>query len=95
MAARLCRNAPAPGVRRRRTTPLFLLAAPTRHGLPRPLPRGSRVLYQALLAVFRALRNDARISSVALPSFGTGWGSVPPRIAVLQMWEAFYDAFAC
>ena len=72
----------------------FLIAAPTMM-TPGAIPIGSRVVYDASRAAFRAWRgSDGLIEAAACPMFGTGWGEVPAWVAAAQMWEAFVVAWA-
>lgn len=74
----------------------YLIAAPTMVR-PEEIEKGSRIVYDASLAAFRAWRRNVtahRIKSLAMPSFGTGYGNVPPVIAAKQMWEAFVTAWS-
>ena len=80
------------GVAAAARTVRFLVAAPTMV-TPGALPAGSRNVYDAAFAAFRAWREREEISSVAMPMFGTGWGRVPPWVAAAQMWEAFAAAW--
>lgn len=74
----------------------YLIAAPTMVR-PEAIEKGSRIIYEASLAAFRLWRRSVAahdIKSVAMPSFGTGYGNVPPVIAAKQMWEAFVVAWS-
>lgn len=80
------------------TTPSvrYLIAAPTMVR-PEEIEKGSLIVYQAALAAFRVWRECAashHIYTVATPTFGTGFGNVPPVIAARQMWAAFVDAWS-
>lgn len=73
----------------------YLIAAPTMVR-PEEIEKGSRIIYKASLAAFRVWRRSVSahgIRSIAMPSFGTGYGNVPPVIAAKQMWEAFVMAW--
>ena len=74
----------------------YLIAAPTMVR-PEEIEKGSFIVYQAALAAFRVWRESAashNINTVATPTFGTGFGNVPPVIAARQMWAAFVDAWS-
>ena len=70
-----------------------LIASPTME-IPGRIARGSTIVRDAARAAFVAWRSEPDIETVSMPSFGTGWGGVPPIIAAAQMWEAFVDAWA-
>lgn len=79
----------------RARTVRFLIAAPTMV-TPGPISCGSRIVYTAALAAFRACReqhDQGTVNAVACPMFGTGYGKVPPWVAAAQMWEAFVAAW--
>jgi len=74
----------------------YLIAAPTMVR-PEEIEKGSLIVYQAALAAFRVWRECAEshsIHTVATPTFGTGFGNVPPVIAARQMWAAFVAAWS-
>ena len=73
----------------------FLIAAPTMVR-PEEIEKRSRIVYKASLAAFQTWKANSHscgIYKVAMPSFGTGFGAVPPIIAAKQMWEAFVDVW--
>ncbi len=74
----------------------YLIAAPTMVR-PEEIEKGSLIVYQAALAAFRVWRECAESHSIytlATPTFGTGFGNVPPIIAARQMWAAFVEAWS-
>jgi O-acetyl-ADP-ribose deacetylase (regulator of RNase III) len=70
-----------------------LIASPTMVQ-PGKIPAGSQIVHDAARAAFVAWRHADDIETAKLPSFGTGWGEVPPDIAAEQMWGAFVGAWA-
>lgn len=69
----------------------YLIAAPTM-AIPGPIETGSRIVYDAMLAVFTVWFRTDGINSIAAPPFGTGYGEVPVFVAAAQTWEAFVKA---
>ena len=76
-------------------TQRFLVAAPTMKtpGAILSTTPHNRTVYRATLAAMKAWRECDEIGSLAMPMFGTGWGSVPAWVAAAQVWEAFVDAW--
>jgi O-acetyl-ADP-ribose deacetylase (regulator of RNase III) len=68
----------------------WLIAAPTMR-VPMRVPESvnAYLAMKAILLTARAHADAIPIGSVAVPGLGTGIGKLSPKIAAMQMWEAY------